>query len=114
MTTFLDIQLTKKDENWMESANLVTSLTFIRVIVFQAKNQQEIPALLDCGSQINLVHKKWVKNRSQLTYAPITLKSATGHSLNSLGGIELIVKIGQLIMKLPFLVVDNIPHDMLI
>src|SRR5579862_4923774 len=94
--------------------NLMTTLSSINVTIVQLPFSYSVRALIDNGSQINLLHIRHIRDRTVLRDVPIKIRSASGHELKYAGAIDQLIKIGGLTLRLAFLVVEKFPHDMLL
>jgi hypothetical protein len=105
----------KKNNNIeMQTNDLMTTLSSINVTIMKLPFSYSVKALIDNGSQINLLHIKHIQDRTQLREVPIKIRSASGHELKYAGAIDQLIKIGNLTLRLAFLVVEKFPHDMLL
>jgi RNase H-like domain found in reverse transcriptase/Reverse transcriptase (RNA-dependent DNA polymerase) len=96
----------------MSQNNIVTDLSFIWIILVQ--QNKAVRALPDQGSQCNLINAKCIVNRHLIKPINISLKSATGDNLNVLGRVDEVLRMGNINISLPFLVVESFPYEMLI
>src|SRR2546426_9941948 len=90
----------------------IANLSFVWAVITDQK--KPVRALLDGGSQVNLIHIKNVKNRHLIQHSKLLLKSASGHGMEINGSIILQIRVGTLTMAIPFLVVSKFPYDMLL